>query len=183
MMPRARTLLIALPVLLVVTGGAGSTFVRVRTDLAQQRVDIASEWSDVDEALDERAGLIDSLAKAGQKIATFQPDTLKQIAEAHEVVMKGPAPQDKVQANDRLSNALAKLLLEAESFPRLQKDTEFLRLQEEIRSSDDHIAEARLKYNDSLEHYNARIQSFPHNFVARISGFRRNDAYFPTEHF
>lgn len=178
-----RKVLIAIPVLLVATAGAGTTFVRVRGDLAQQRADIASEWSDVDQALEQRAGLIGDLVDTGWKLVPLQAEILKQVAEARAAVIGGPAPQDKLQANLRLSNALAKVLVEAENYPRLRSNPAFLRLEEEIRNSEDRIAEARLKYNDSLQHYNARIQSFPHNLVARISGFGRNDAYFPTEHF
>jgi LemA protein len=178
-----RTALIAIPVLLAATAGAGSTFVKVRGELAQQRADIDSEWSQVDQALQRRASLIGDLAEAGRKLAPLHADVLKQVAEARAAVAGGPAPQDKVQGNLRLSNALAKVLVEAENHPQLRSNPAFLRIEEEIKNSDDRIAEARLKYNDSLEHYNARIQSFPHNLVARISGFGRNDAYFPTEHF
>jgi LemA protein len=178
-----RTALIAIPVVLAATAGAWTTFVRVRGDLAQQRADIASEWSDVDQALEQRASLIGDLADTGRKLAPLQGEVLKQVAEARAAVLGGPAPEDKVQANLRLSNALAKVLVEAENHPRLRANPVFLRIEEEIKNSEDRIAEARLKYNDSLEHYNARIQSFPHNLVARISGFGRNDAYFPTEHF
>jgi LemA protein len=177
-----RTVLIAIPVLLIATAGAGSTFVKVRRELVEQRAAITSEWSDVDQALQQRAGLIGNLADTGQKLAPLPAAVLKQIADAHVVMTNGSAPEDKVQANDRLSNALAKVLVSAENYPRLRSNMGFLRLQEEIRKSEDRIAVARLKYNDSLEHYNARIQTFPHNFVARISGFARNDAYFRTEH-
>jgi hypothetical protein len=45
------------------------------------------------------------------------------------------------------------------------------------------MAVARRKYNESLVHYNARIQEFPFNLVARLAGFERNDAYFHTESF
>jgi LemA protein len=178
-----KIVLIAIPVLLAATAGGGTTFVRVRGDLAQQRAVIASEWSDVDQALQQRASLIGDLTETGRKLAPLQAEVLKQVAEARAAVLGGPAPQDKVQANLRLSNALAKVLVEAENHPRLRSNAAFLRIEEEIKNSEDRIAEARLKYNDSLEHYNARIQSFPHNLVARISGFERNDAYFPTEHF
>jgi LemA protein len=178
-----RTALIAIPVLLAATAGAGATFVKVRGGLARQRAAIASEWSDVDQALAQRASLIADLAEAGRKLAPLQAQVLKQIAEGRRAVLEGPSPQEKVQANLRLSSALAKVLVEAENYPRLRSNPAFLRIQEEIKKSEDRIAVTRLKYNDSLEHYNARIQSFPHNLVAGISGFGRNDEYFPTEHF
>jgi LemA protein len=155
----------------------------VRADLAQQRADISQEWTDVDVALRDRASLVESLVDAGQKIVPIRAEVVSQVAEARKAVIGGPAPGDKIQGHLRLSSALAKVLVEAENTPRLSANPAFLRLQEEIKNSDDRIAEAREKYNDSLEHYNARIQSFPQNLVARISGFKRNDAYFPTEHF
>jgi LemA protein len=178
-----RTAWIAIPILLAAALGGGSVYVKIRTELVQQRTDINSEWSDVDRALQQRAGLIGDLAEAGRKVAPLQGEILQQIAEARQVIAGGPAPVDKVQANSQLSSALAKVLVESENHPQLQTNSLFLRLEEEIRKSEDRIAEARLKYNDSLEHYNARIQGFPHNLVAKIAGFGRNDAYFPTEHF
>jgi LemA protein len=178
-----RIALIAIPVLLAATAVAGSTFVRVRSDLIQQRAAIASGWSDVDQALQERARLIADLAEDSQKSTPLEPELRKEIVDSHAAVVNGPAPPDKIQANDRLSNALAKVLVSAENYRQLRSEPAFLRLQEEIKKSEDRIAVARLKYNDSLEHYNARIQTFPNNFVAKILGFGRNDAYFPTEHF
>ena len=178
-----RPALIAIPVLLAATAAAGTTFVRVRADLQQQRSDIQSEWTDVVEAIEQRAALIEDLVNTGQKIAPIRPDIVSQVTEARKGLVAGTGPIEKIQAHLRLSNALAQVLVDAENHPQLRTNAGFLRLQEEIRNSDDRIAEARLKYNGSLEHYNARIQSFPQNLVARISGFQRDDAYFPTEHF
>ncbi len=178
-----RAALTAIPVLLAASAAAGTTFVKVRNDLAQQRAEIRSEWEDVDEALQHRAALVEDLVAAGQKIAPIRADIVSQVAEARKEVDSGPGPVNKIQAHLRLSNALARVLVEAENHPQLRDNPAFLRLQDEIRNSEDRIAEVRLKYNDTLEHYNARIQTFPQNWVARISGFRRNDAYFPTEHF
>ena len=178
-----RRVLIVMPVVLVVSAIAGRMFFSIRDDLAGQRDAIASGWSAVDQALQQRAGLIASLTAVAQRFAAVQPDLLKEIADAHAIVTSGPAPQEKVRANDRLSLALARLLVAAENYPRLRSNPGFLRSQDEIKSSEDRIAMARRKYNDSLEHYNARIQSFPYNLVARVSGFGRNDEYFPTEHF
>jgi len=175
--------LIAIPVLLAATAGACTTFVKVRADLTQQRADILSEWHDVEQAMQERANVIGDLVSTAEKLGPVSEGVRTETADARKALRSGSAPGDKIQANLQLSNALAKVLVESESHPQWRDDPGFLRLQEEIRNSDDHIAEARLKYNDSLEHYNAHIQSFPQNLVARISGFGRNDAYFPTEHF
>ncbi len=178
-----KAIAIAMPVVLVATGGAATALLHVRGALIDQRRAIAAQWSDVDAALTQRAVLIGEMAETARRLAPIKPETLKEIAEAGAIVTSQAPPRNKMAANDRLSDGLARLLLEAETIPRLRSSNAFLRQQEEIRNSEDRIAVARLKYNDTLEHYNARIQSFPHNMVAKISGFRRNDAYFPTEHF
>ncbi len=169
--------LIVVPVAVVAAAVAASMFVRVRDSLAQQRAAIGAAWSDVDSALRERAGLIRDLAAIG-------PSGLRtEAADAWAALHSGAPPQARIQANDRLSAVLAKLLVAEDSRPGAKPSRAFLQLQDEIRDNDERIAVTRLKYNETLEHYNARIQSFPHNLVARIAGFRRNDAYFQTEPF
>jgi len=179
MTARVKILLISMPLVIVAGVGAGTTFVRIRQSLAEQRGAIAEEWSRVDQSLRERAVLIRNLAEAA-KGRDAQADVLQDIAEARTALLNASLPQDKIHANDRLSNGLARLLVASESRPGLRSDSTFLELQDEIKRSDDRVAVARLKYNDSLEHYNARIQTFPNNLVARISGFKRNDEYFKT---
>jgi LemA protein len=178
-----RLVLIGISLLLIAAIAGGNTYVRMRSDLVQQRTAIAAEWSAVDDALRQRADLVRELTDSGQKAASFPADILRQAEESRQKLSSTAPTSEKVLANEHLSTALAKILLESENHPQLQSNSGFLRLQEEIKVSEDRIAEARLKYNDSLEHYNARIQSFPQNLVAKIAGFGRNDAYFPTEHF
>src|SRR5262249_30000925 len=153
---------------------------RVHDSLSQQRQEIASQWSMVQDALEQRALLIQRLA---ERVKTYPnpPDAvLQQVGDARAAFLSGTAPQDTMQANDRLSAALANLLLAMDTHRPPRRDATILPILEAIRASDDHIATARLKYNEMLQHYNARIQGFPHNLVARLSGFGRNDAYFKT---
>jgi LemA protein len=175
--------LIFMPVLLVATVGAATTFVKVRESLTGQRADIASEWQRVDEALQQRGQLVHNLYQAAQGLTPKEAEIGRDIESARDALAGNHPPKEKFLANEKLSAALAKLLVSSENHPKLRADREFLHLQDEIRRGEDRVAEERLKYNDLLEHYNARIQSFPSNVVAKISGFTRNDAYFHTERF
>ena len=171
------------PALLLAIGVAWSTFVRVRDSLEQQRGAIAADWSNLDGALQERAGLIRGLVEAGRGSARPTDDIRREVAGAYAEVLGGATPQARINANQRLSAALAKLLVAADSRPGAKPDRASLLLQEQIKNSDERVAVARLKYNETLEHYNARIQQFPHNLVAKIAGFSRNEAYYQTEPF
>lgn len=178
---RLRTVLIAAPVLVVAAVGGRSVFVNVREDLDRQRAAIDAGWSEVNAALDERAALIPAFAEAARRASRSPAAAANEVAEARAGLARAATPEARIKANQRLSDALAHVLLSTEKDPRIAADPTFSRLEDEVKDSEERIAVARRKYNESLEHYNARIQQFPNNLVSRISGFRRNDAYFHTE--
>jgi len=166
--------------LLIVIAACGAIFVRVRHELTEQRDNIAMGWSQVNDAMEQRATLSRRMAERFQAIADSPAAVVLEVTAARTALMQRVATEGKISANDRLSAALSKLLLEADHQPHVNSDHEFHQMEEELRSVDDRIADSRLKYNDALARYNTRIQSFPHNLVARLSGFGRDDAYFKT---
>jgi LemA protein len=176
-----RTALIGTLVLVVAGLAAGSKFVSVRNDLAAQREAINKGWAQVDAALRSRADLLPNLVETLQGMDKRETEIFRDIADARTALINRHSPQEKIQANDRLSNALGRLLVATENYPQLRSGKSFLRLQDQIADKENSIAVERRKYNETLEHYNAQIQMFPGNMVASMSGFTRNDAYFPTE--
>jgi LemA protein len=46
-----------------------------------------------------------------------------------------------------------------------------LNLQEELTSTEDKISYSRQFYNDSVQNYNTRIQTFPRNLIAGMFNF------------
>jgi len=175
-----KKVLILVPVLIVAGFGAAAKLARVRQDLAAQRDAASRAWRRVEAALESRAGLLPDLVAvlegAGIRTAVYQ-----ELARARAELSAGRSPQEQIHAHDRLSAALGQLLVLTENYPRLRKNREFQRIQDDIAAKDNDIAVERRKYNEILEHYNAQIQMFPDNLVAGLSGFARNDQYFPTE--
>jgi LemA protein len=70
------------------------------------------------------------------------------------------------------------LLVVVENYPQLKSNEEFLRLQDELAGTENRIAVARKRYNDTLQDYNTYIALFPNNIFAGWGGFKRNDDYF-----
>jgi len=155
-------------------------FVSSRESLTTQRAAVGASWNAVDAALGEYAELLPALTAAVKVSPKLETQVLQTITEGRGVLQGDQAAPDKIQAYQRLSRESARLLLAAEQRPGLRTDKKFLLLKEQLTGTDNRIMVARRKYNEALERYNASLAIFPHNVVAAISGFSRDEAYFPT---
>ena len=81
------------------------------------------------------------------------------------------------KAEGQLSGALSRLLAIAENYPDLKANQNFLALQEELTSTENKIAFSRQFYNDSVLQYNNKMQMFPSNMVAGMTGFKAGEFF------
>ncbi len=181
-----RAILIPVLVFAAVALAAASEFASVRHRLVMERDEVTSEWLQVQEALERRAELIPSLAEMVKRAAREQESIAKSdlfgsVTETQGALAGARTAQEKIAANERLSNLLARLLVLTENYQQLRADKQLLRLEDEIAAAENGIAVERRKYNETLEHYNSSLQMFPNNMVAALAGFHRNDAYFQTD--
>jgi LemA protein len=173
--PALTALLISLPLLIVAAVFGGNSYARLRAELGRQSDAINAQWAELNGALEERASLLDQLAQR----SVTDPALLRETQEARTALLAARAPEARFQANARLDSAEGKMLAARGT----RRRPALVHLEQAVRDEDAHIEVARRKYNETLEHFNARLQKFPNNIVARISGFKRNDAYFYTEPF
>ena len=69
---------------------------------------------------------------------------------------------------------------ELELIDKLMANENFMQLQEELTGTENKIAYSRQFYNDSVQDWNTKLQSFPSNFLAKMFGFG-NKEFFKTE--
>ena len=79
-----------------------------------------------------------------------------------------------------LTGALKSIFALSEAYPDLKANQNFLNLQEELTSSEDRIAYARQFYNDTVNRYNTKIQTFPTVAIANMFNFTERE-YFEAE--
>ena len=79
-----------------------------------------------------------------------------------------------------LTGALKSIFALSEAYPDLKANQNFLNLQEELTSTEDRIAYARQFYNDTVNHYNTKIQTFPTVVIAGMFDFTERE-YFEAE--
>jgi len=168
--------LVALVIVVVI----GSKYIGIRNGLVGERETIDAAWAQVDAALGYRASLVPELAEAFGTSAPNSTGTIKALNDARAALDSAHQPRQKIKANAELDNALARAVLAAESFPKLDGSKKFGDLEDTLKEAENRIAVERRKYNEAVELYNARTALFPNNVVASLSGFHQIDVYIPT---
>lgn len=147
-----------------------SEFQAVRATLIEQREAIGAQWARVELALEARADLVARLVPPPGRESQPEAALRGELLRAAVALASATTTRDKIRVNGEISAALARL-------PRPKTREGY----ESLSDGENRIAVERRRYNELLEHYNAMIQRFPENVVARVSGFRRDDDYLPTE--
>src|SRR5690348_15173932 len=170
--------LIVVVILVLIALFVFGQYVSVRNTLVQKNEAVKAAWSQVDIVLQRRADLIPNLVETVKGYAAQEQTVFGDIAKARASLLGAQTPKDKIAANTQLDGALSRLLLIVENYPQLKSNENFLRLQDELAGTENRIAVARKRYNDSLQAYNTYIGLFPNSIIAPRAGFQRNDAYF-----
>jgi LemA protein len=159
---------------------AGGMYVRLRNEMVRKNEQIRQTWSEVDIQLQRRADLIPNLSATVKSYAQHETTVFDDVASARAALLTARTPADRMAANAQMDVGLGRLLAIAENYPQLKANENFLKLQDELESTENRIAVARLRYNSSLQDYNTYIGLFPNNLVARWAGAQRNNAYFAS---
>jgi LemA protein len=172
--------LVILGILILLALVVGGKFVGIRNELVTQKNAIDGAWADVDNQMQRRADLIPNLVNTVKGYATQEKDIFTNIANARAAMIGAKTPQEKIAANSQLDSMLGRLLVISEAYPQLKSNENFLRLQDELAGTENRLAVARRRYNETIQTYNTTIERFPNNIAASLFGFQRNDAYYKT---
>lgn len=134
-------------------------------------------WSEIDNQLQRRNDLIPNIVETVKGYAKQERDVLVQVTEARSRVAGAGSREDKMDASNRLTGALSRLMVVVERYPELKSNQNFLRLQDELAGTENRIAVARKRYNDSVQEYNTVARMFPTNLTAGVFGFEQMDYF------
>ena len=166
-------LLILIGIVVVVLGwvaGAYNGLVRLRNQLE-------NAWAQIDVQLKRRHDLIPNLVETVKGYATHERETFEKVIQARNMAVSATSVADKAQAENVLTGTLKSLFAVAEAYPELKANTEFMRLQEELTTTENKVAFARQLYNDSVMIYNTQTEIFPKNLIATMFNFGRREFF------
>lgn len=142
------------------------------------------EWGNVNTAYQRRNDLIGNLVNTVKGAANFEKETLTAVIEARakatsvNVDPTNITPEQLAAFNSAqsgVSSALSRLLVSVERYPELKANQNFLKLQDELASTENQILTARTRFNESVEVYNGYILGMPRSIFL---GKYKEKAYF-----
>ncbi|RLF20508.1 MAG: LemA family protein [Thermoprotei archaeon] len=123
-------------------------------------------------ALRKRLDLIGQLVDAVKSYAKFEKETLERIVELRSSIAKA-SPEEIRKAERETRELLSRLIAIVEAYPDLKTATTVMKLMEAVREIEDEIARHRYTYNNIVQEYNTKIDTFPSSIVAKMNGFRK----------
>ena len=142
---------------------------------------VEQSWGDVQTAYQRRNDLIGNLVNTVKGAAEFEKGTLTAVIEARAKatqVTVDPAnitPEQLAEFNKAqsgVSSSLSRLLVTVEQYPDLKANANFLKLQDELASTENQILTARTRYNEAIKPYNNHVTIFPNSVFAGWFGFK-----------
>nr|WP_315159662.1 LemA family protein [uncultured Flavobacterium sp.] len=134
---------------------------------------VGKEWGNVDAAYQRRNDLIGNLVNTVKGAADFEKSTLTAVIEARAKATSVTVDPTNIspeqltqfqQAQSGVSSSLSRLLVSVEKYPDLKANANFLKLQDELASTENQILTARTRFNESVEVYNGYVLAMPQSF-------------------
>ncbi len=142
---------------------------------------INEAWGNVQTSYQRRNDLIGNLVNTVKGAADFEKSTLTAVIEARAkatAVTVDPTNITPAQladfnkAQSGVSSTLSRLLITVEKYPDLKANENFLKLQDELASTENQILTARTRFNEQVKPYNTHIKMFPNSIFAGMFGFK-----------
>ena len=160
----------------IIAGGLlliiGFWYIGIKNGAVRVNQEVNKEWGNVETSYQRRNDLIGNLVKTVQGSADFEKSTLEAVIKARseatsvKIDPTNMTPEQLTQFNQaqgNLNSSLSRLLVTVEQYPDLKANQNFLKLQDELASTENQILTARTRFNESVQKYNNYILVFPNS--------------------
>lgn len=137
-----------------------------RNTLVTLQESVKKSWADIENQLQRRMDLIPNLVETVKGYAGHESDVLIGVTKARASVGSAGTAQEKIETNNQLSSALARLMVVVEKYPDLKANQNFMALQDELAGTENRISVERRKYNEAVNKFNAIRRKIPYSIFA-----------------
>ena len=164
-------IILGVVVILVVWG------ISLYNNLVKLRNNRENAFANIDVQLKQRHDLVPQLVATVKGYAEHEKTVFQRVTEARAAAMGATSINDKVEAENMLTSALAGLKVSLEAYPELKANENFLQLQGEISDIENKLAAVRRFFNSATRELNNAVQTFPSNLFAKMFGFKKEPMF------
>ena len=158
-------------VLLVIWG------VSLYNNLVKLRNNRENAFANIDVQLKQRHDLVPQLVSTVKGYAAHEREVLQRVTEARSAAMNATGINDKINAENALTSALAGLKVSLEAYPDLKANQNFMHLQTELSDLENKLAAARRFFNSTTRELNNAVETFPSNIFAKMFKFDKEPMF------
>lgn len=164
---------IVLGVVLFILVGLVVYVITIYNGFVTLKNNIERNWSNIDVLLKQRFDELPKLIKVCEGYMQHEQRTLEAVIKARSTAAQARTEEQKMQAQNMLTDTLKSLFMVVEKYPDLKADRSFQQLGYRISELEDQIADRREFLNESVNLYNIRLEQFPDVIIARFFNFVR----------
>lgn len=151
--------------------------VSLYNNLVKLRNNRENAFANIDVQLKLHHDLVPQLVATVKGYATHEREVLQRVTEARTAAMGATTINDKINAENALTSALAGLKVSLEAYPDLKANQNFMQLQNEIADLENKLAAVRRFFNSATRELNNAVETFPSNIFAKMFGFKKEPMF------
>ena len=151
--------------------------VSLYNNLVKLRNNRENAFANIDVQLKQRHDLVPQLVATVKGYATHEREVLQRVTEARTAAMGATTINDKINAENALTSALAGFKVSLEAYPDLKANQNFMQLQNEIADLENKLAAVRRFFNSATRELNNAVETFPSNIFAKMFGFKKEPMF------
>lgn len=162
---------IAIIVAIVLVIALISWYISTRNAFVRLKNKVEEAWATIDVYLKKRYDLIPNLVETVKGYAKHESGTLEKVVAARSLAMNARTVDEKMQAENNVQSSLKTLFTAvSESYPDLKANSNFLDLQNQLKSLESELESSRRYYNGVVKAFNTKLELFPANIVGSRMG-------------
>jgi LemA protein len=142
---------------------------------------IKEAFSSIDIQLKRRADLIPNIVETVKGYAKHEKEVFENVTQARANMLSAKTTDEKVKANNMLTESLKSVFAVAEAYPELKASENFKDLQRQLEDTEDKVSYSRQFYNSNVLEYNTKIKVVPNVFIAAMMGFKEEPFFEANE--
>lgn len=143
----------------------------IYNNLTRKRILVREGWSGIGTFLQQRNDMIPNLVETVKGYAVHESKTLQEVVKWRNRSVAATSTAEKMEASNKMNEALVDFFAVAEQYPDLKANTNFLSLQADLKEMEVSLNQSRRYYNGAVRDYNQAVAVFPNNAVAGMFGF------------